>query len=172
MKIAKKHYVEWGIYEGRNRHCAQRITDQQAQCYLDKNLEDIKKDIKKKDKITWIEAKEHWYKSGWKEGRDYTCTGSWNGVKMEQPKQCAIDGQDCACEGTIYFTKLEASADKKNMPNAPATFSEALNYAFLQVDPIHGSLKCDSKLIGDMAPGFRKQCFCEKKMPRKPIFCA
>lgn len=30
LKIAKKHYVEWGIYEGRNRHCAERITDQQA----------------------------------------------------------------------------------------------------------------------------------------------
>jgi len=58
------------------------------------------------------------------------------------------------------------------MPNTAATFSEALNYAFLQVDPIHGSLKCESKLIGDMAPGFKKQCFCEKKMPRKPIYCA
>lgn len=23
-----------------------------------------------------------------------------------------------------------------------------------------------------MAPGFKKQCFCEKKVPKKPTFCA
>ena len=28
LKIAKKHYMEWGIYEGRNRNCPSRITDQ------------------------------------------------------------------------------------------------------------------------------------------------
>lgn len=28
LKIAKRHYMDWGIYEGRNRNCAQRITDQ------------------------------------------------------------------------------------------------------------------------------------------------
>jgi len=106
LKVAKKHYVDWGIYEGRNRNCAQRITDQQAKCYLDKNEDDLKKAISKKGKLTWLDAKEHYYKSGWKEGRDYTCTGSWNGVAMEQPKQCAEDGQDCSCDGTIFFTKL------------------------------------------------------------------
>lgn len=130
MKIAKKHYVEWGIYEGRNRNCAQRITDQQAQCYLDKNEDDLKKVINKK-KISWLDAKKHWETTGYKEGRDFTCTGTWNGVAMEQPKQCAEDGQTCFCDGTIYFAKLQASTDKKNMPNTPATFSEALNYAFL-----------------------------------------
>jgi hypothetical protein len=39
---AKKHYLDWGIYEGRHKYCAPRITDQQAQCYLER-YEDLQK---------------------------------------------------------------------------------------------------------------------------------
>lgn len=171
LKIAKRHYVDWGIYEGRNRHCAQRITDQQAQCYLDKN-DDLRKKFGDTEK-GWIAAKEHWYTTGWKEGRDHKCTGTFNGVSVEQPYLCAQEGQDCKCEGgTIFFTKNEFSADRRSPSHEQASWEQAINYAFLQTDPIHGHLKCDAALIGDMAPGFAKQCFCEKKVPAKPVLCA
>lgn len=122
----------------------------------------------------WIEAKEHWYTKGWKEGREYKCTATYNGKSVAQPYLCATEGGDCECsEGTVYFTKFHFSADRKNLNTvAQAEFEQALNYAFIQTNPVHDHFVCDSKTIGDMAPGFKKQCFCEKKIPEKPKFCS
>mgnify|MGYP006103318593 CR=1 FL=1 len=68
---AKKHYDDWGIYEGRQKYCAPRITDQQAQCYLDK-YEDLQAAFGTSD-VSWIKAKDHFYKNGFAEGRLYQC---------------------------------------------------------------------------------------------------
>lgn len=35
-EAAKEHWLRWGYFEGRNPHCAKRITSYQAQCYLHK----------------------------------------------------------------------------------------------------------------------------------------
>ena len=71
IAAAKKHYDDWGVYEGRQKFCAPRITDQQAQCYLDK-YEDLQTKFGTEDDA-WIQAKEHFYTTGFAEGRLFNC---------------------------------------------------------------------------------------------------
>ena len=153
LDTARRHYDDWGIYEGRNNRCGQRITDQQAQCYLDR-YDDLQE---KFGKDNWIKAKEHWYEHGHKEGRLYNCEGT------PAPYKCAEQGEKCGCPagGTIFMTKLYNFGNPSQKPIA--NWDQAINWAYLQTEPIHGGLQCDSAIIGDMAPGNKKQCFCEPR---------
>ena len=83
IQYAKDHYDYWGFYEQRNRHCADRLTDIQAKCYLNAH-EDLVVAFGK----NWKKAREHYYEYGAKEGRHYKC----NNTLMA--KECPKGGCD------------------------------------------------------------------------------
>lgn len=93
LDAAKQHYQDWGIYEGRQKFCAPRITDQEAQCYLDR-YPDLQNAF---GADSWVLAKKHWFEFGFGEGRSTKCErGSVN--------KCAEAGAKCSCNGTVFFT--------------------------------------------------------------------
>lgn len=160
LDTAKQHFYEWGIYEGRNRHCAPRLSDQQAKCYLDRYP-----DLQQAFGDSWIKVREHWYEYGFKEGRVAACE------EAATPVKCADEGGVCNCpSGLVFFGKKYDTSHEQR--GEQASFEQILQWGYSQVKPINGQMNCDYRLIGDPHPGFPKQCFCEPKPIQKPEFCA
>ena len=71
-------------------------------------------------------------------------------------EKCAEDGERCNCTSIVHFG--EAKKDFEEMMMGPSK-SKELNHRQRQ----QGSVMCDSKLFGDIFPGKKKQCFCERQ---------
>jgi hypothetical protein len=96
-----KHYQDFGIFEGRNKFCAPRITDQEAQCYLNR-YPDLQTTF---GKDSWVQAKKHWGEFGFNEGRSTKC-------EKGPIVKCAEEGGKCQCSGMIFYTRANEDFSK------------------------------------------------------------
>lgn len=114
---------------------------------------------------SWIQAKEHFYSKGFSEGRMTKC-------EKGPISKCAEEGEQCQCDGMVFFTTKYNHGSQQTVPNTVNDFSQALQFAFRQENPGRNHIACNKHRFGDIAPGQAKQCFCEKEIPAKPFKCA
>jgi hypothetical protein len=70
IRAARMHYDTYGHFERRNFHCAPRITDIQADCYL-RRYSDLSEAFNGDNRIK--KARKHWIEFGFTEKRDMRC---------------------------------------------------------------------------------------------------
>lgn len=99
LKGINEHWKSEGQAQNRNHLIADRITKQQAYCYLKKYPDLVK--AYGLTSTSWIKAQEHYYSHGYKEKRDYKCD--------HDPFKCADEGQECSCtNGFLHYGKKES----------------------------------------------------------------
>jgi hypothetical protein len=110
---AKMHWLEFGKEEGRNPWCAPKITEQQANCYLE-NYPDLQQAFGTDFEKAKEKAIAHWNTFGFFEGRTYACPPSSTPADPEdyKPYKCGNQGELCQCAGQIYYTKLYNEGNK------------------------------------------------------------
>lgn len=72
-------------------------------------------------------------------------------------KRCALEGEECACNGNVYIGALEIEGVK------PAKFDQILNLPFFFKENVTNQIDCNLKsFIGsDPFADKAKQCFCD-----------
>jgi hypothetical protein len=69
IAAAKRHWMQFGHKEKRNKHCMPDMDDEMAQCYLTR-YSDI---VATGDSTLEEAAKDHWFRWGYFEGRHPYC---------------------------------------------------------------------------------------------------
>lgn len=165
LAIARKHYFSWGFFEHRNRYCANRITDIQAKCYLNRypDLQNaFGKDIR--------QARKHYYTYGYKEKRSYHCEG------QKHPSPCGVTGEKCRCNGVIHYARrnVEQEVMRDFRQSKIDSWTKVSNFKFMS-QKVDGKKahKCNGELFGgNPNPNYPKQCFCEAQPRKEPRKCA
>ena len=177
QSFATQHYREWGLFEERNRfEIGFRITKQQSICFLQQNVNMVQRYRRR-----WWSARTYFYKRGWKNSRmrdSYVCENTKTQLNLSKgPYFVADHYKRFRCNGWGTFARLSASQTggtyKAKKPKADS-FKEVSNFGF-RTKAFSPKLryKCHGSTWGkDVAPNYRKQCFCEAKPRKAPIACA
>ena len=168
IEFAKKHYLYWGVFEKRHRYCADRITDEQAMCYL-KRYDDLV-DVYGRN---WKAARKHYYTIGHKENRSYICTETADPDAKNGPQPITIgkSNDSFVCEGDVHYARMSSAPVHK--PNTAEAWEKVRNFGFSTVSSDgYSPIECNSQHLQDKSPMFWKQCFCEAKPKETPRFCA
>ena len=163
--------MEWGLYEGRNRHRTYRITRTQAKCYLKRYP-----DLVRRYKTKWWDARNHWYKKGWRMKRNPKCSNNKVQKNLaEGPRHVAHHYAKFRCVGDTWITRLSSDQNsiyKTKKPKAE-DFEKVANYGIARKKAPNRWIKCSGKFWRkDVAQHMRKQCMCEAKPRREPYRCA
>lgn len=152
-----RHWNEIGKQQGRVSTCAPRITQLQAQCYLNR-YEDLQTQFGQ-TKNSWKRAMQHWIDFGFKEKRNANCEG-------KNISKCADHGQDCVCNGRVYYGRNEGAFT--NDKEEPTAFEQMFQWGTDHA-PSSRRVGCDTVQFKDVALGYKKQCFCEKDVTLPPF---
>lgn len=170
VDFARRHFDTWGYFEGRHRYCADRLTEIQAQCYLQNYP-----DLQKKYGSNWDLARQHWYELGFKQGRNYNCQSVQKKQKdIFVPERVKIENEEgkFRCHGDIHYARYSAKPQIKP-EGGPDDWEAVKNFGFNTIRS-DGSqdYTCNNENFNSRNYGFKKQCFCELRQKDKPKFCA
>jgi hypothetical protein len=166
MLDPKTHYSTVGIEQGRLGTCAKKLTNQQAQKYLDNNP-DLQRQFGNKGAASLEQAKEHWQTTGYKNSALAASIEEGN-----KPYKCAeeAEGSDlsCNCPGTVHIGPRVRPDSKQ----AITTFDEMREWRTMSKES-DGWVQCGgAEFDADPAPGQPKQCYCEVKNEYTGTRCA
>ena len=160
----KSHYASTGLQQGRLGTCASRLTDYQAQRYLDQNPE-ISRMFGRNGAGSIMQAKEHWKNAGYK-NPVYAASITDDDNK---PFKCASkSNESCKCPGTMWFGPSVRQDTKAPIE----TFEEMREWKTVSQETDDWQ-SCNAIDFGsDPAPGMDKMCFCEVKPAYSASRCA
>ena len=99
MLDPKTHYATTGIAQGRLGTCARRLTDYEAQRYLNQNP-DLQRQFGTKGPASLEQARQHWQSAGYKNSVLAATVVNEN----NKPFKCASSGSEsCNCPGTTWL---------------------------------------------------------------------
>ena len=99
MLDPKTHYATTGIAQGRLGTCARRLTDYEAQRYLNQNP-DLQRQFGTKGPASLEQARQHWQSVGYKNSVLAATVVNEN----NKPFKCASTGaESCNCPGTTWM---------------------------------------------------------------------
>lgn len=99
MLDPKAHYTTTGIAQGRLGTCARRLTEYEAQRYLDMNPE-LQRQFGGKGPASIEQAREHWQTTGYK---NTVLAGSIVDEDNKPFKCAASSSESCNCPGTTWI---------------------------------------------------------------------
>ena len=116
-------------------------------CYHDSNNKLKEKFGSAQD--AYKQSGDYWTSEGYKSDPYPEC--------KQPPKQCADEGGECACtNGFVYYGRGEMKFREMMQYKTEKAFSP-------------GTVGCNNLQFTDVAPGIKKQCFCEKRPPLQPF---
>lgn len=147
--------MEWGLYEGRNRHRTHRITNIQAKCYLNRYT-----DLRHRYRKNWAAARNHWYRRGWKMKRNYKCDNNNVQKNLEYgPRHVAHHHKKFRCVGDAWITRLSTDQNSiyKNKRPKAESFLAVSDFGVRRRKAHNGWIKCDGRYWRkDVAKHMRK----------------
>jgi len=164
MLDPKTHYSTVGIQQGRLGTCARRLTDYEAQRYLNENP-DLQRLFGKKGASSLSQARDHWQSVGYK---STTLSAT---VKDEEnvPFQCGKGPSDsCQCPGMLWFG-LQTRPDNGAKIE---TFDEMREWRTIGAESDDWQTCSVVEFGSDPMPGVDKQCFCEVEPAYTATRCA
>jgi hypothetical protein len=98
-------------------------------------------------------------------GKGCWCDADTGMLPYEAPEntvieKCGMEGEDCECITTVHYGDGAA----KDFAEMSKTYFKSITVA--PNDFKRGWIDCGNNLFGDVLPGKKKQCFCER--PDKP----
>jgi len=130
-------------------------------------------------KTKWWAARNWYYSRGWRMNsykNTYIALNTKTQLNLSAgPIKIADEFKRFRCNGWVHYGRLSTSQSStyKNKKVSPSSFKEISNFRTkTKSSNPKKRVKCYNNMFGDVAPYYRKQCFCEAKPRKAPIVCA
>ena len=160
----KSHYATVGIQQGRLGTCAKRLTDIEAQRYINQNP-DLQRMFGRGGPGSLQQARDHWQSVGYKS----TALASTVVDKDNLPFKCASGPSDsCMCPGTLWF----GVATRPDNGAKVETFDEMREWRTVSAESEDWQSCSQIEFGSDPMPDVDKQCYCEVQPTYEATRCA
>jgi len=132
-----------------------------------------------KYKTNWARARNWFYWRGWKKNsfkNSYIGYNTKTQLNLSAgPIKVADEFKRFRCNGWVHYGRLSdnMASTYKTKKVSSSSFKAISNFRFkTRSSNPKKRMKCNNSKFGDVAPYYRKQCFCEAKPRKAPIVCA
>jgi len=153
-QTSQDHYKQIGEAQGRYWGCGKKLSNIEAQLYIDTNPT-VQAQVGLKGESALKSARKHFSREGRNEKHNLFLRDA-----NHAPFFCSKEHDVCQCSGTIHW----GYESRPDTGEKITSFDTLNDFATLAVDADGDLLSCDAATFGsDPAAGHPKQCFCEPK---------